>query len=77
MINKDDLCDKWNHIFCVDISCAKYKKLKLSIYATMVLPNMCNENANFQFSNKEFNIFLFRNPLHPSAHAITFKKINI
>ena len=25
-----DLCDKWNHIFCVDISSVKYEKLRLS-----------------------------------------------
>ena len=27
-------------------------------------------------SNKEFNIFLFRNPFHPSAQAVTFKNID-
>ena len=26
--------------------------------------------------NKEFNIFLSRNPLHPSAQAVTFKNID-
>ena len=25
-----DLCNKWNHVFCVDISSAEYEKLKLS-----------------------------------------------
>ena len=28
-----DLCDKWNHIFCVDISSVKYEKLRLSAQA--------------------------------------------
>ena len=28
-----DLCDKWNHIFCVDISSVKYEKLRISAQA--------------------------------------------
>ena len=26
-----DLCNKWNHIFCIDVSSAKYEKFKLSM----------------------------------------------
>ena len=67
-----DLCDKWNHIFCVDISSGKYKKLKLS-----ALPWYCATCATeiplSSLFNKEFNIFLSRNPLYPSAQEILKK----
>ena len=70
-----DLYNKWNHIFCVDISCAKYEKLKLSM-----LPWYCSISAMempfSSLSNKEFNLSLSRNPLHSSAQAITSKKID-
>ena len=70
-----DLCNKSNCVLCVNISSAKYGKLKLS-----TLPWYClicaNEIPFSSLSNREFNIFLSRNPLHHSAPAIPSKKID-
>ena len=69
-----DLCDKCNHVFCVNVSSAEYEKLKVS-----TLPwycPICAKEMPFSIlSNKEFNTFLSRNPSHPSAQAVPSKKI--
>ena len=70
-----DLCDKWNHNFCVDVSSAKYEKLKLSMLLRYC-PTCEKEMAFSSLSNKEFNIFLYRNPPHHNAQATPLKKIN-
>ena len=79
--NKDesvqcDLCDKWNHVFCVDISSAEYEKLKLS-RLPWYCPICAKEIPFSSLSNKEFNIFLSRNPPDPSAQdVIPWKLLN-
>ena len=70
-----DLCNKWSHIFCVDISSTKYEKLKLS-KLPWYCPICVTEMPFSTLSNKEFNIFLSKNLLHPSAQAVTSKKID-
>ena len=57
-----DLYDKWNHVFCVDISSAEHEKLKLSTLP-WYCPICAKEIPSSSSSNKEFNIFLSRNPL--------------
>ena len=62
-------------MICVDISSAEYEKLKFS-----TLPwycPICTKEMPFSsLSNKEFDIFLSRHPLHHSAQAIPSKKID-
>ena len=67
-----DLCDKWNYVVCVDISSVECEKLKHSIlpwYCPMCAKQMLFSNL----SNKEFNIFLSKNPPLHSAQAIPQK----
>ena len=62
--------------FCVDVSCAEYEKLKLStlpwycpyVQRKYLFPDYPMENTS--------NIFLSRNPAHPSAQAVPSKKID-
>ena len=42
----------------------------------MVFPNMCEEMPFSSLSNKKFNIYLSRNPPHPSSQAVLSKKID-
>ena len=42
-----DLCDKWNHVSCVDISSAEYEKLKLSMLPHVV--QYVQRRCDFQF----------------------------
>ena len=70
-----DLCNKWNHAFYVDISFAEYEQLKLSNLQWYCL--VCAKEMPFSsLSNKEFNIFLSRNPPHTSAQALPSKKFD-
>ena len=71
-----DLCDKWSHAFCVDISSAEYEKLKISTLP-WYCPICAKEMPFSSLSNREFNIFLSRNHPHPSAQAVPSKKIDI
>ena len=70
-----ELCDKWNHVFCVDISSAEYEKLKPSA-RPWCCPKCANEMPYSSLSNKESNIFFFRNPSYPSAQAVLSKKVD-
>ena len=62
--------------FCVDVSCAEYEKLKLStlpwyypyVQRKYLFPDYPIENTS--------NIFLSRNPAHPSAQAVPSTKID-
>ena len=69
-----NLWDKWNHVFlCWYKFC--YEKLKL-ITMLWYCPICANEMPFSSLSNKEFNIFLSRNPPHPSAQVVPSKKID-
>ena len=50
-------------------------KIKLSTLQ-WYCPICAKEMPFSSLSNKEFNIFLSRNPPHPSAQAVTSKKID-
>ena len=52
-----DLYDKWNHAFCVDISSAKYEKLKLSTLP-WYSPICAKETPFSSLSHKKFYISL-------------------
>ena len=70
-----DLSNKWNHVFCVDISSAKHEKLKLSMLLWHC-PICAKEMPFSSLFNTEFNMFLSRNSLHPSHQAIPPRKID-
>ena len=67
-----DLCDKWNHVCSRSV---EYERLKLSTLS-WYCPVCAKEMSFSSLSNKEFNIFLSRNPPNSSAQAAPSKKID-
>ena len=58
--NEDELsmilCEKWNHVFCVDISSTEYEKLKFSTLR-WYCPIFAKEIPFSSLSNKGSNIY--------------------
>ena len=63
-----------NRAMFFEVSSAKYEKLKLSTLP-WYCPICAKEMPFSSLSNKEFNIFKFRNPPHPRAQAVLSNKV--
>ena len=57
-----DMCDRWNHINCVEINKRKYEKLKKDL--PWYCPACMSEIPFSQINNKEFI-----NLLYPKKHS--------